>query len=83
MARLHIHFLDTLYAWATTSFVQGIYDHVDKSSSRLVVQRYVGTLNTYQSSEINAINYRELLRGNIDSKDFCWNPFPSSSHFSV
>ncbi|KAL2532529.1 Aminotransferase-like [Abeliophyllum distichum] len=63
-----------LYAWAATYFLRGIYSNIDKSIGRPIIRRYAGTLNDLQPWEVDMFDCRELVRGRMDLKDFCWNP---------
>ncbi|KAL2497193.1 PMD domain-containing protein [Abeliophyllum distichum] len=63
-----------LYTWAATYFLRGIYSNIDKSIGRPIIRRYAGTLNDLQPWEVDMFDCRELVRGRMDLKDFCWNP---------
>ncbi|KAL2531935.1 PMD domain-containing protein [Abeliophyllum distichum] len=63
-----------LYAWAATYFLREIYSNIDKSIGRPIIRRYAGTLNDLQPWEVDMFDCRELVRGKMDLKDFCWNP---------
>ncbi|KAL2531895.1 PMD domain-containing protein [Abeliophyllum distichum] len=59
---------------AATYFLRGIYSNIDKSIGRPIIKRYAGTLNDLQPWEVDMFDCRELVRGRMDLKDFCWNP---------
>ncbi|KAL2487068.1 PMD domain-containing protein [Abeliophyllum distichum] len=72
-----------LYAWAATYFLRGIYSNIDKSIGRPIIRRYAGTLNDLQPWEVDMFDCRELVRGRMDLKDFCWNPIHLSPQCGI
>lgn len=55
-------------------FCCSIFYHIDKSYYRPLIRIYASTLIAFQSWDINAIDFWDLICERLDVKDFYWNP---------
>lgn len=62
-----------LHAWVATYLARGVYTSINNKWMRPIICRYAGINNTFQMTDPKAIDCRILLRGDMCSKDFCWD----------